>query len=77
MYHVLLLSIVIFVGIFQNHQQICPYEVVQCPSSNCRVFLARNLIEEHVAVSCQWRIVSCQFCSEEYPKAEEHVSRLE
>ncbi|XP_020618487.1 TNF receptor-associated factor 4-like [Orbicella faveolata] len=58
---------------FQNHQERCPYKIVQCPSLNCGVKLARNLIEEHLSTACLWKIVTCQFCNDNHPKSQEHM----
>ena len=58
---------------FQSHQERCPYKIVQCPSINCTVKLARNLIEEHLATACLWKIVTCQFCNDTHPKSQEDV----
>lgn len=60
--------------ILQNHEERCPDKVVECPSQNCTVKLARRLIEEHLMTSCPWRIVCCPFCSENHPKSQELVS---
>lgn len=57
----------------EGHKKKCPYVIVQCPNHNCHERMARNLVEEHAAVTCQWRMVSCQFCQKKYPKAEEHI----
>ena len=62
--------------ILQNHEERCPDKVVECPSQNCTVKLARRLIEEHLVTSCPWRIVCCPFCSENHPKSQELVSNL-
>ena len=60
--------------ILQNHEERCPDKVVECPSQNCTVKLARRLIEEHLMTSCPWRIVCCPFCNENHPKSQELVS---
>ena len=60
--------------ILQNHEERCPDKVVECPSQNCTVKLARRLVEEHLMTSCPWRIVCCPFCSENHPKSQELVS---
>ena len=60
--------------LLQNHEERCPDKVVECPSQNCTVKLARRLIEEHLMTSCPWRIVCCPFCSENHPKSQELVS---
>lgn len=58
---------------FQSHQEKCPYKIIQCPSTNCSVKLARNLIEDHLANACLWKIIACQFCNDNHPKSQEHV----
>ena len=60
--------------ILQNHEERCPDKVVECPSQNCTVKIARRLIEDHLMTSCLWRIVCCPFCSENFPKSQELVS---
>ena len=63
----------------QTHLASCPLRDIHCTNDNCQVTLKRKDLSEHVSVTCQWKILLCEFCSEPHPKCqmEVTVNRLE
>jgi len=59
----------------ETHLAPCPFRDVPCTNENCPVILKSKDLSEHVSVTCQWRIILCEFCSEPHPKCqmEDHV----
>ena len=36
--------------------------VVSCTNENCKETMVRKDLDEHVTVTCQWRIIHCSYC---------------
>ncbi|EDO30277.1 predicted protein [Nematostella vectensis] len=54
----------------KKHLTKCDHEVIKCVFDGCDTRLARNWMEKHEE-TCEWKIVTCEFCDVPYPKREE------
>ena len=57
----------------QDHVGTCPFKVVSCSNQNCPVLLKRKYLVNHVAFTCQWRIIECEYCREPHPECHKKV----
>ena len=48
--------------------------VVSCTNANCKETMVRKDLDEHVTVTCQWRMIHCSYCSVPIAKYYEEVS---
>ena len=55
-------------GFYQDHLLSCSFKLISCPNVNCAVKTTRQKMDEHVATVCEWRMVTCDHCSEPHPK---------
>jgi len=55
----------------RRHLRCCPEEVVKCTSRNCTETMARKNLEEHVATTCQWRMLRCEHCGMQHPACQQ------
>jgi len=49
------------------HLASCPFHDVLCTNENCDMTLKRKDLEEHLTITCEWRIVYCEYCREPQP----------
>ena len=61
-------------GFYQDHLLSCSFKLISCPNVNCAVKTTRQKMDEHVATVCEWRMVTCDHCSEPHPKCLLQVS---
>ena len=61
-------------GFYQDHLLACSFKLISCPNVNCAVKTTRQKLDEHVATVCEWRMVTCDHCSEPHPKSLLQVS---
>ena len=40
----------------------CPEKIVPCTNKDCKEKMSWKGLEEHVNISCQWRLQSCVYC---------------
>ena len=45
----------------------CPEKIVLCTNNNCKEKMPKKGLEEHVNISCQWRLQSCVHCGVRRP----------
>ena len=57
----------------QKHLDYCLLLVVSCTNENCKESMARKDLDEHVTVTCQWRMIHCSYCSVPLAKYYEEV----
>ncbi|XP_078350410.1 TNF receptor-associated factor 4-like isoform X2 [Oculina patagonica] len=50
------------------HLASCLFKLVSCTNENCHVTVQRKDLEEHATITCQWRILECDHCSEPHPE---------
>ncbi|XP_022808113.1 TNF receptor-associated factor 5-like, partial [Stylophora pistillata] len=50
----------------QKHQSECPFEVVECPNTECKEKVVRRDMDNHKTKECVWRKVSCEYCQESF-----------
>ena len=48
----------------------CLFKVIPCTNHNCQEEVQRQHHEQHVTVTCQWRIVECKYCCEPHPASQ-------
>jgi len=51
----------------EGHLLTCSFKLISCMNANCEVTTTRKDLDEHMNSVCQWRIVSCEHCSEPHP----------
>ena len=63
---------------YQDHLGLlsCSFKLISCPNVNCAVKTTRQKLDEHVATVCEWRMVTCDHCSEPHPKCLLQVSSV-
>ena len=61
-------------GFYQDHLLSCSFKLISCPNVNCAVKTTRQKMNEHVATACEWKMVTCDHCSEPHPKCLLQVS---
>ena len=61
---------------YQDHLGLlsCSFKLISCPNVNCAVKTTRQKMNEHVATACEWKMVTCDHCSEPHPKCLLQVS---
>ncbi|XP_078350416.1 TNF receptor-associated factor 4-like isoform X1 [Oculina patagonica] len=61
----------------EDHLASCLFNLVSCTNENCHVTLKRRYLENHVMITCQWRILECDHCSEPHPecKMKDHTAQ--
>ena len=59
--------------VLQTHLEICGYNIIHCPYSNCDMIMGRRLVDDHVANMCEWRLVHCGYCEEQHAKCLDEV----
>ena len=73
----LYLSVVVH---WQKHLDCCLLLVVSCTNENCKETMVRKNLDEHVTVTCQWRMIHCSYCSVSLPdcylKVKSHIVLL-
>ena len=57
----------IVVHSWQKHLDCCILLVVSCTNENCKETMVRKDLDEHVTVTCQWRIIHCSYCGVSLP----------
>eukprot|EP00111_Clytia_hemisphaerica_P017788 TCONS_00052608-protein len=63
----------------ETHQSECGYEETQCVITLCSKRVQRRLLEQHHSEECDYRFVTCLYCTEEYMHydEEEHIFECE
>ncbi|KAL9954676.1 hypothetical protein ACROYT_G042239 [Oculina patagonica] len=52
------------------HLASCVFKLVSCTNKNCHMTVQRKNLKEHAAITCQWRILECDHCSEPHPECQ-------
>nr|XP_058960795.1 TNF receptor-associated factor 5-like [Pocillopora verrucosa] len=52
------------------HLSSCPCKVIPCCNENCFVRVQRRHLSHHLGVTCEWRIIKCDYCSESQPRCQ-------
>ncbi|KAM7436802.1 hypothetical protein ABFA07_013447 [Porites harrisoni] len=46
----------------------CTFKMVACTKEHCLEQVKRKDLEQHVTITCAWRIIECEYCEEPHPK---------
>ena len=52
----------------RQHDQICEFAKVTCPSEGCGIQLPKKEMENHIKNECKFSFVPCKFCGYEFGK---------
>ena len=49
-----------------DHKEVCPLEFIECSNDGCRTPVRRNNLGKHVSQECDFRVLSCVYCTDAY-----------
>ena len=50
----------------QEHLQACQFESLQCSNAGCSETMQRKDLQEHLRISCSYRMEPCHYCKHPY-----------
>nr|ACI66800.1 TNF receptor-associated factor 5 [Salmo salar] len=50
----------------QEHLQTCQFESLQCSNAGCSEIMQRKDLQEHLRISCSYRMEPCHYCKHPY-----------
>ena len=59
-----------------DHLLSCSFKLVSCPNANCHMKTTRKDLEEHMTISCEWRMIPCNHCNQPHPECLFQVSHM-